>query len=266
MSIVQDLDELNDLQKLSLIDMSYSRLDMFQNCQAKYFYSYIQKEPRGFGAAAAMGTAVHSTLEKTDLNNMDEEDMLSRLELELVHEEETQNGVITDELKQAGREIITEFVDRHDGDHFDIIDSELEFSFIMGNCKFKGYIDRVDKTPSGGVLIQDYKTGNWKVSKKSVPTNLQLGLYAIAARHFYPDLWPIRGELYYLRKGEVYGHTYTHEELDALEHTIVRVCNDIVRTSDFGYTKDTFMCTRLCDFGKSGVCPRGAGIVRKYGR
>jgi len=54
MIIVKRTDQLSDLEKMSLIDLSYSRMDSYLSCAAKYFFSYIKKEPRMFGQAAAL--------------------------------------------------------------------------------------------------------------------------------------------------------------------------------------------------------------------
>lgn len=267
MSILRDYDELTPLQKLTLINMSYSRLDMWQSCPAKYFYSYIIKKPRTFGPAAAMGTAVHTVLEETELNEMDLDEMLKRLDLELIKE-----GITADKgedhvvLKEAANSCVVDFYDTHDGEKFETIAKEYSFNVVIGNCNFIGFVDRVDRTPDGGILITDYKTGKWQVSQNKVAENLQLGLYAVVARKFFPELSPIRGELYYLRSGKRIGHTYTNDELDDMELKILEVAGQIVGSDHFGYTTNTFTCTKMCDFGKDGTCPRGAAVIRKYGR
>ena len=51
---IRSLDELTDLEKLSLVDFSYSRLDTYKMCPSKYFYAYIQKEPRSFNEPAVL--------------------------------------------------------------------------------------------------------------------------------------------------------------------------------------------------------------------
>lgn len=258
MSILRDYDELNDLEKLSLINMSYSRLDTYQSCPAKYFYTYIQKEPRTFGPAAAMGTVVHSVLEKTDLNNLDVDLMIKTLQEEF--DSEDPDGLVGEELRQAAVDIIHEFIDRHEDDEFETIGKELEFQVVIGNCLFRGFIDRVDKTPNGGVLIEDYKAGKFQVTQKSIPTNLQVGMYAVACRKMFPDLWPITAGLYYLREGKIKGHTYTHQELDDMELLIHKTALEVVQATNFGYTSNKFTCRKLCDFGKNGVCPRGKTV------
>jgi len=51
---IKKLEDLDPLQKLSLTEFSYSRIDTYKQCAAKYFYSYILKEPRLFGEAAVL--------------------------------------------------------------------------------------------------------------------------------------------------------------------------------------------------------------------
>jgi hypothetical protein len=548
MSILRDLDELTPLEKLGLINMSYSRMNTFETCQAKYYYTYIQKESRIFGPAATMGTVVHTTLEQTDLNQLEINAMIARLESEF--EVEDPDDLVNEELRTAARTIVQEFVDRHDGEYFDVIQKEYPFNVVVGNGYFKGYIDRIDKTPSGGALIQDYKaqpldahvvtplgtkkmeelsvgdevtgsngkptrvvgvypqgvigayrvtfsdesstvcskdhlwkiyteeksetlplhkiiegmnqgnkysipvvepveykpssqiklrvhpyslgillgsnedvdavdvierygnrfyaqldklglknigakdkfippeylkasigerkellrgimdanvsfsvrntfttiaenmrdgmielcrslgaistsvtddfshsvsvttsfdpyfrrkiqmnwtmpadplrktitsvdkiddaemqcikvddenglyvtddfivthnTGKWQVAKKNIPHDLQLGLYAVVARKFFPDLWPIRGELYYLRSGKQLGHTYTHEELDLMEHKILQMTKQIALKDNFAYTQNSWTCKKMCDFGKTGACPRGKTVLGNW--
>lgn len=61
---VKLIEELNDFEKLSLIPISYSRLNTLDMCEAKYFFSYILKEPQTFGAAATLGNILHKVLEE----------------------------------------------------------------------------------------------------------------------------------------------------------------------------------------------------------
>ena len=51
---IKKLEDLDTLQRLSLTEFSYSRIDTYKQCAAKYFYSYILKEPRLFGEAAVL--------------------------------------------------------------------------------------------------------------------------------------------------------------------------------------------------------------------
>lgn len=51
---IKKYEELDDLQKLAIVDFSYSRIDSYKQCPSKYFYSYIKKEPRFFSEPAVL--------------------------------------------------------------------------------------------------------------------------------------------------------------------------------------------------------------------
>ena len=57
---IRTLDQVSDFEKLSLTDFSYSRIDTYKMCPSKYFYTYIQKEPRKPNDAALLRK--HNTL------------------------------------------------------------------------------------------------------------------------------------------------------------------------------------------------------------
>lgn len=51
---IKAIEDLDPLQRLALVDFSYSRIDTYQQCPSKYFYTYIKKEPKVFGEAAVL--------------------------------------------------------------------------------------------------------------------------------------------------------------------------------------------------------------------
>jgi hypothetical protein len=51
---VENLEDIDPLVRLSLTDLSYSRMDTYKMCPSKYFFSYIKKEPRQFNDAAVL--------------------------------------------------------------------------------------------------------------------------------------------------------------------------------------------------------------------
>lgn len=69
----------------------------------------------------------------------------------------------------------------------------------------RGTIDRIDvHTPSGDVLVIDYKTGSADsiIGELKVGQHLQLPLYLEAVRQLLPTLQPIGGLLFHLRTGD----------------------------------------------------------------
>lgn len=187
---VRSIQDLDPLEKLCLTDFSYSRLDTYKMCPAKYFYSYIQKEPRTFNDAAVLGNIVHSVLEEC-LDNKSELN-LEQLQEEYVKQKESYDptGNIPENLISVGSEILNEFYDKHYEDSFDIYDKEFGFSFVIGNYLVNGFIDRIDFYDDNTINIIDYKTrkmgSNTKRSaNKSSARHLRTGCIACFPRQRY---------------------------------------------------------------------------------
>lgn len=127
-------------------------------CPSKYFYTYIQKEPRSFNDAAVLGNIVHSVLE----NCLEKDKDLDIKELHENYQKEKENydpsGKISQDLISVGSTILDEFYDRHDGDNFLIYQKEFGFSFVIGNYVINGFIDRIDHYDDNTINIIDYKT------------------------------------------------------------------------------------------------------------
>lgn len=224
-------------------------------CPAKYFYSYISKEPRQFAPAAVLGNIVHEVLENTLDNDKD-------LDLEELKSEYTKTipkwdptGLIPEQLLDAGNVIIDEFYDTNAGMPLSIYAKEMGFELVIGSYVVRGYIDRVDVV-GDRVSIIDYKTGKWEISNKEIPNSLQLGIYALAAQEIFPGK-EIYAEMYYLRSGRRKGHLFTKEDIERVKVDLVKSMNDIINDQNFTPTSNGRVCS-FCDHAKSGACATGA--------
>lgn len=257
---LKTVDDLDELEKLALIDMSYSRLDTYEMCPSKFWFTYIQKEERVFGPAASLGNVIHSVLEDKVGGELVYEDMLVSME----HHRETfdPDQLIDEGLLGAGRQMIQEFVDRHEEEEFDVIGKEKAFNIIIGSGRVRGFIDLVTREKDGTIRITDYKSGKWEVAAKNVHENLQVGLYALAASIEYPDT-PIYAELYYLRSGRRKGHLFTPDDMDGVYENALERINAILNDRNFSATPDRRPCT-FCDFAKpeNPVCKTGVARMR----
>lgn len=254
---IRYVDELTDLEKLSLIPVSYSRLNTLDMCEAKYFFSYILKEPQSFGAAATLGNILHRVLEEKLEPNQE----ISKNDLEsYVGEYHNQiplydkNSEIPDNLLIDGENMLIEFLDRHDGETFSIVDKEKGFVIVIGNALITGYIDRVDIV-GDTVYITDYKSGKREESQKNISRNIQLGIYALAMKKEFPDK-NIHASLYYLRSGKQKGHLFTDDDLSEIESIVKDLVGKLTNKHNFSYTPNKFICS-FCDYAKNGVCSVG---------
>ena len=71
--------------------------------------------------------------------------------------------------------------------------------------RLRGFIDRVDRTADGGVVVVDYKTGSTRAyeglgvdAPMGDGTHLQLLVYALAARQAHPDATSVRAEYHFV--------------------------------------------------------------------
>lgn len=258
---IRTLSELSELEKLSLIPISYSRLNTMDMCEAKYFFSYILKESQTFGPAATLGNILHKVLEdKLEKDKVIEKGDLNSY-IEKYHNEIPNydpNSEIPENMLIDGETMIIDFLDRHDGESFNIEYKEKGFTIVIGNALVNGYIDRVDVV-GDTVYITDYKSGKREEAQKNVSRNVQLGIYALAMKKEYPDK-NIHASLYYLRSGKQKGHLFTDDDLFEIELLIKDLIYKLVNKNNFSYTPNTFICS-FCDYSQNGVCSVGARRV-----
>ncbi len=115
---------------------------------------------------------------------------------------------------------------------------------------FVGYIDRIDRLPSGGIEVIDYKTGKLS-SQKGVEESLQLSIYALACRDALKLGTPERVTLYFTESATRMSTTRTEEQLDQARDALVAWVQRL-RSGDFGATPSSSQCWR-CDYAP--MCP-----------
>jgi len=257
--MILDETEVDPLNRLALQDFSYSRLNCFSECEARYFYSYVLREPMDFGNPALLGNIIHKALEITleDGQQINLHELLQNYRDavgELDPEANIPEGMLTD-----GEGMLIQYVDDHPGD-MEFYAKELPFSFVLGPARFNGFIDLVSVYPTR-VVIRDYKSGKQEITYKSTPDNLQLGIYSLIAKKMFPDK-EVYAEVYYLRSGKAKGHLFTDDDLSKVEAKLLDQVTEVLNKTDFKTTANERACL-WCSYAKNGVCPTGESRLRR---
>lgn len=260
------LDELSELERLALVDMSYSRISTYEMCKLKYFLHYVTKYPSTYGKAAALGNVLHDVLEDHVGGELDLEEMYKSYDLH--RETHDPDHEIDWDLWGQGGQMLAEFVDRHQDDVFDVIGAEVSFEIVIGNAFVRGYIDLVERLDPTTIYIRDWKSGKRaipKTGKNAAPFNLQLRIYVLACSMLYPEVDTFKAQLYYLRNGVTREAVFTREDLPELERSVVKAFWDITNDKYFPPTPAVHICS-FCDHAETGACKLGVMRNKERGR
>ncbi len=269
---VKNVDELDPLQQLGLIDVSYSRLntllDEKYGCDLKYFFNYIVKIRSSSGPAALLGNVIHQALEFSVKNDQELDEVTLYSEFEKALEQYDPDGtLIPQEMVSSGKIMVREYYDRHKKTKYsstislypEILGNELAFEIVVAGGRIRGFIDLVYQLDDT-VFIIDFKTGKNEVANYKVPTNTQLGIYALAMKKMFPDK-TISASLYYLKSAKQKTHVFSDEDLEEMVGEIESQIKYLKTKKDFKPTSNEYTC-RYCDYAQKAICPTGKSRLR----
>ncbi len=209
--------------------LSYSSINTYETCPAKYRFQYEERLPTSSSPALAFGDSLHRALHRFHDRPVPVAPSLEELQ------EMLDDGWVADGYRDAGeeglyrdhaRQVLAEY-HRANADSFRI-PAALEFRFTVEveGVQLQGVIDRMDRIPGGGYEIIDYKTSRRLPAKAYVDQDLQLSLYYLAAREIW-GIEPERLTLYYLLPGERMTTFRTPAHADELRRRIAVVAERI---------------------------------------
>jgi DNA helicase-2/ATP-dependent DNA helicase PcrA len=234
------------------LKLSYTQLDTFLSCPLKYKFNYVYHIPMRPSAPLSFGAVIHDVLEEF-YRRIKEEKVPTEEELYDIYSRRWDaKGYINRsqemQYQQNGFELLKQFYETNREHWEPPLYIEEKFLITIGDCQFKGYIDRVDELPDGGVEIIDYKTGTPK-DQRAVEKSIQLDLYAIACQEIL-GLEPRVLSFYFLTNNQKISATRLPEDLERTKGFILETV-DKMRSGHF--EPNPGRRCRWCDYRI--ICP-----------
>jgi RecB family exonuclease len=181
--------------------LSFTQISLYQTCPWCYKLQYIDKLRPKAKWYFSFGTTMHQCVEHFFRVSAPPPPSLEEM-LRYYEQSWLSEGYATpeDEARHRayGREILTRFWELHSTDFRLPVALEHMFHIDIEGVKVMGFIDRVDKLPSGALAIVDYKTNQELFTADYLEADLQLTLYQMAAERSW-HLPVERLTLYHLR-------------------------------------------------------------------
>lgn len=239
--------------------VSYSQINIYQDCPKKYEYAYVLQLPSKPSASFSFGITVHNALK--DFYNMvrmakeglgfselpTKEDLLSLFEKHWVSVGYDSKKHELDR-KKSGEKMMSDYYDKLFKESQTPYRLEESFTVNLKDSSFVGKIDRMDLVESiegvPSVEIIDYKTGKEK-SKADMKKDLQLPLYAIFAEQSL-GVKVVKAKYVFVEHGSEIEVDISQKRKDEALENIHEVISGI-KEREFGATPDMFKC-KYCDF------------------
>ncbi len=231
--------------------ISYSGLDSFSICPAKYKFQYIDRIKTPKSKEAVFGTLIHECLKSFHEPGLpvplSEEDLLKYFT------DKWNPDVYQDKQEEAfafhqGVDILKKYYLQNQNQRFNIVNLEAPFQILISDHQITGRIDRIDKLadPAETFEIIDYKTTKKMPAQSDVDNNFQLSIYYLGITNRWPSLIeenrPVKLSLYYLRHGEKLSTFKNKGEIKQTQERIMDLVNQISK-SNFGPVTNP-----LCDW------------------
>lgn len=264
---------------LANFSLSVTSLNTYLECAYKFKLNTLLKTPKSKNKYLALGTAVHSALERffrsLKLANKvpPKEFLLSQFSVALKEEILTKNDF--EDIKSKGERILSGYYDFYKASFKKPLFTEKFFGYggnkiYMDDISINGKVDRIDfiNEQEKTVRVIDYKTGGVKSRNEIEGKNKnsdgnykrQLVFYKILAeldRNF--SLTVVEAELNFVepdKSGKFVKEVFeiSQEEISELKQIIKEVMNGI-RNLNFERTKDYKVCA-MCEY-KPHCYPNG---------
>jgi putative RecB family exonuclease len=250
--------------------LSPSRAADFMQCPLLYRFRVIDKLPSPPSAAAARGTLVHAVLERlfdlpASARTIEAAATMVEPQWRALLEGEPDLAGLVDETDPAAvaswfgdaLSLIERWFTLEDPTRLEPAERELYVETDLDGLTLRGYVDRLDVTPTGEVRVVDYKTGRSPSELFEGKALFQMKFYALV-------LWRMRGEvprmlqLVYLANSEIVRYSPDEADLLAVERKLKALWKAIENAAQSGDWRPS--TSRLCDWcDHRSLCPAWGG-------
>ena len=275
------LDELRALSYSVVMPLSYSQLNTYRHCPRQYEFQVIKKLPRRISEAESFGSSVHNCLKKwgeLEISGQkavisDQQTMFVEADGGTEHLPLTTNHLINlwhqsfifntyptrveaDFHRQSGEELMRKFYEWWSKEPRHVLAVENSFKILIDGVELSGRMDRIEQWSEisdqrSGVRIIDFKTSRPPDLETSVHTDLQLSIYALAAKELFDQ--PCRElVLLFLSEERVVECKTTRTEAQLTDaKKQITLLKERMEQKDFHPTPSASVCRR-CPY--KGVC------------
>jgi putative RecB family exonuclease len=209
--------------------LSYSSINTYETCPQKFRFQYEDRLPTSPSPALAFGDSLHQALHRFHSRPVPVAPSVDELQ-EMLESVWVRDGVSDPSEERMyldhGRQVLAQY-HRENAPSYQI-PAALEFRFTIDieGVQLAGVIDRMDRIPGGGYEIIDYKTNRRLPPQERIDRDLQLSIYAVAAKEVW-GIEPERLTLYYLLPGQRMSTTRTAADAEDLRRRIGTVAERI---------------------------------------
>lgn len=210
--------------------LSPSRASDYQQCPLLYRFRAIDKLPEPTTIAQVKGTLVHAVLE--DLHRLPREERtypvaVKRLKpnwASMVEQDPSLRELVSDDALYdflvECRTLVRGYFSMENPQGFDAQACEAYVNTVLPNgVPVRGFIDRVDRAPTGEIRVVDYKTGKKPIPRFSAQAKFQMRFYALVYWRLYGVI-PHQLRLMYLKVCDSMFLAPTKEELEYFERDL----------------------------------------------
>jgi putative RecB family exonuclease len=212
------------------VRLSYSSINTFETCPAKYRFQYEDRLPTAPSPALSFGDSLHRALHLFHSRPVPVPPTLDELH-EMLESVWVRDGFRDESeertYREHGRAVLTQYHRENAAAYRIPAALEHRFTIEVEGVSLSGVIDRMDRIPGGGYEIIDYKTNRRLPPQQRIDRDLQLSIYHLAAREVW-GIEPERLTLYYLLPGQRMTTVRTRADVDDLRRRIGVVAERIV--------------------------------------